>query len=66
MNETPLILTIKDVRAAGMCATGARDFCKTYGFSWSDFVKNGIPVEEVEHIDNALIKQVIEAAQNGR
>jgi hypothetical protein len=63
MNE---IVTIKHVRAAGMCASGARNFCKLYGFNWSEFIKNGVPIAEIEHIDNALIKQVIEVARNGR
>lgn len=66
MTSDSVIVTIKHVRAAGMCASGARDFCKTNGYNWSEFIKNGIPVEQIEHINNALIKQVIKAAKNGR
>jgi hypothetical protein len=60
------IVTIKDVRAAGMCASKARDFCKLNGIDWSNFIRNGIPVSDLEHLDNPLVKQVIEASRNGR
>jgi len=61
-----MIITIKDIRAAGMCASGARKFAIDNGFDWSDFIKNGIDVKKLENMENPFIKQVIEAAKNGR
>lgn len=60
-----MIITIKHIKAAGMCSSGARLFAKNNGFDWSDFVKNGIPIEKLP-TDNALVNQVLEVAKNGK
>ena len=51
-------ITMYDVRAAEGCSTGARLFFKRYGFDWSDFLKNGIDIEKIEPIDNAVSKRI--------
>lgn len=61
-----MIVTMRHVRAAGMCSEGAREFCKRYDIDWSDFIKNGIDAERLKGIDNALLQQVLKVAENGR
>jgi len=61
-----MIVTMRHVRAAGMCSEGAREFCKRYEINWLDFLKNGIEAERLRHIDNALLQQVLKVAENGR
>ncbi len=60
------VYTIKDIRAAGMCAKRARLFFKQNNLDWSDFIKNGITLDKIPNVDNALIQQVIKAVDNGK
>ena len=53
------------IRAAHMCASGARKFFKYHDLDWNKFLKEGIDVTEVEHIDDAMLRAVIRVAENG-
>lgn len=57
------ILTMKDVRAAKMCSSGARKFFARQGFDWNDFLKNGIPAEKFIETGDAMALQVVEVAR---
>lgn len=57
---------MSDVRKAKMCASGTRDFFKTHGLDFQDFLKNGIDAAILESLNDAMALQVIEAAKNGR
>lgn len=58
-------VTVQDMRAitGRPCAKGSRRFCEDHGISWDRFVTEGIPIEEIEHIDDYVLKQVIEVAR---
>lgn len=56
-------ITHADMMACKFCNRGARQFCERYGFNWQSFVAHGVEVSEVEHIDDAMLKQVIERAR---
>lgn len=45
------------------CSKGAREFCERYGIDWLEFVQNGIESSEIEHIDDEMLKQLIERAR---
>jgi hypothetical protein len=49
--------------ACKFCNRGARPFCERHGFDWWTFVTQGVEVSELEHIDDAMLKQVIERAR---
>lgn len=53
----------RHVREVRICLKGARRWSASQGYSWSDFVKHGIPVSELEHIDNAFLQRAIAAAR---
>jgi hypothetical protein len=51
------------VRAAKMCSPGARAFFKKHGLNWTQFLKEGIAIEELELIDDAMSLQVCKVAR---
>ena len=57
---------MKDVRASGMCVTGARKWFKLVGLDFKAFLDNGIAVEELKLVNDAMANKVIEVATNGR
>lgn len=64
--EEPLIITMKDVRAANMCGGGTRKFLADHGFDLSTFLKEGLPAEVLEATGDALALKVVEVARERR
>lgn len=54
---------IRDVRAAGLCLSGTRRHCAAVGLDFRRLVKEGLPMEEVAHLDDALVQRVVSAAR---
>lgn len=55
------IVTIDDIRRAGHCPAGARDWFKERDLDFRAFVKTGLPASVLLAVpDNALAVQVIE------
>lgn len=42
-----------------MCSRGCRAFCDQHGLDWVQFVHEGIPVSELEHIDDSMLQEVL-------
>lgn len=59
----PLRVTMRDIRAAGMCASGARSWFARYGLDWCDFVKCGLPDRAILNTGDALGEVVVEKAR---
>lgn len=58
------VVTWQDVRAAGFCLhQGAREWCRLHGLSFRELMTTGIPVSRVEHIDDDLVRRVLEVAR---
>ena len=57
---------MSDIRKAGMCARGSRAFFLCQGWDWPTFLENGIDIEIVEQINDAMAQQVVEYVKNGR
>lgn len=53
---------MRDVRAAKMCSSGAREFFKRQGLDWQDFLKNGIDSETLQKTGDAMALKVVEVA----
>jgi len=51
---------IQDIRNVKYCMKGVRKLFERHGQSWTDFLKNGFPIEEAEKYNNAMINKVIE------
>lgn len=66
-----IIVRVKHVRAAMFCTRGMRDWLVLHGFDVTDFVKNGMPVEQMEATGDAMALRVAavarkEAEEDGR
>ena len=59
-------ITMRDIRAAKMCSRGARQFFDRHGLDWADFVRNGVLIEIIEKIDDAMAQQVVGVAREQR
>lgn len=53
------IITMSDIRDAGFCAKGLREFCLKHDIDMRRLVRGGIPVSEVEHIEDANFLRVL-------
>ena len=49
-----LIVTTTHMHEIGYCARGGRRWAERYGLDWSEFVKNGLPVEAFEATGDAM------------
>lgn len=59
------IITLSHCRSLGYCLHGVRRFCTRYDLDFKQFVKEGTPVSEVEHIDDHMLRMIIERVRNG-
>lgn len=63
MTEEPVIVTMKDIRAAKMCSRGTRAFFERHGLDFNDFLSNGIPAEKLEATGDHMAHRVCEVAR---
>lgn len=59
-----VIVTIKHLRDAGMCAREPRKWFAKQGLSWSDFITDGLPESVLVATGDALAMKVVEIARN--
>jgi hypothetical protein len=52
-----------DLAASRFCNRGVRVFFERHGLDWSDFLKNGIDADLVRHIDDVMLVQALERAE---
>lgn len=55
-----MLITVKDVRKAGYCLRGVKEWCKRNGIDYRSFVKNGIDTDELPQ-DDYYIMQIAKA-----
>jgi hypothetical protein len=60
------LITITDVRMAGLCASGARRWFEAYGLDFRDFVTNGIDAEVLLATGDAYALRVVEFTRSRR
>ena len=53
-------ITINDVRRAGHCVRGAREWFERHDLDFRDFLKNGIAEREFLKSGDALARHVVE------
>lgn len=57
-----VIITHADLASCKFCNRGARQFFDRHGLNWSSFLQHGIDSSELEHIDDAMVRQVLDRA----
>jgi hypothetical protein len=58
-----VIVTIRHLRAAGMCSREPRRWFKQQGLNWSDFATEGLPASVLIATADPLALKVVEIAQ---
>lgn len=58
-----VIVTMRHVRTARLCAAGARMFFKRHNLDWNDFLTNGISSAEVEAIGDPIAMRAVVVAR---
>lgn len=56
-----MVVTIDDMRAAGYCVRGIRDWFGRYDFDFRDMLKNGIDAEKFAATEDACALHVVDA-----
>lgn len=57
----PEVITYLDIKAAGYCIhLGARRWCAAHGIDFRRLMLEGIPVEDVAHINDAMLARILE------
>lgn len=59
----PVIVTMRDIRAARQCSRGTRAFFIRHGLDFNDFLTNGIPAEKLEATGDHMALRVCEVAR---
>lgn len=57
---------INDIRELGYCVRGIRDWFKGYGYDLRDVARNGVPIKEIEAIDDDLGREVVRSVRQKR
>jgi hypothetical protein len=60
---TDIVVKMEHVRAAKMCSRGARAFFERHNLDWNTFIREGLPVEQIEATGDAMALQVAEVAR---
>ena len=55
-----VIVTITDIRLAGHCVAGARDWFKAYDLDFREFIRNGMDSDILLATGDGLAEQVVE------
>lgn len=58
-----MIARVQHIRAANLCTRGARVWFRNRGWSWTDFLRDGLPVERLRETGDALAMRVADAAE---
>lgn len=57
---------ITDARELGICISGIKKMAEDHGIDFKDYVRNGVDISKVEHIDDDNMRRTIEVAKKNR
>ena len=58
-----VVVTMRHVRQCKMCSRGARAWFERHGLDWGEFLRSGLPAEDLEQTGDAMAIQVAAAAR---
>lgn len=58
-----ILVTMADIRSCKMCSRGARAFYQRHKLDWSQLLREGTPVEEIEATGDVMALKVAEVAR---
>ena len=63
MSASAILVRIEDVRAAGLCVSGARQWFASNGLDFREFLKEGLPAPVLAALGDSLADRAIAAAE---
>ena len=63
MSDDQVIARVKHIRAAGLCSKGSRAWFLKHRLDWPAFLRDGIPAETLEEINDPMGNAVARAAR---
>ena len=54
---------MRHLRQAGLCSRGARQYAAEHGYDWDRFLNEGMSIEEVRKIEDAMAQRVADLAE---
>lgn len=61
---TDPVIRIADIRAAGFCVKGARNWFELHGLDFKAFLRDGMPASTLIEKGDGLAKKVVEHRRN--
>lgn len=58
-----IVVRLEHMRSLRYCSRGARDFFERNELDWATFIREGLPVEEIEATGDAMALKVAEVAR---
>lgn len=59
------VVTLADCRACGFCSSGIKAWMERHGFGF-ERLREGVPLSEVETIDDEMARRVVRFVRAGR
>lgn len=56
-------VTIHDCRKAGFCVSGVKTACNSLGLDFKTLVREGLPLEEIELIEDVNVQRAVQVAK---
>ena len=56
-------VTARDVLDSGYCVKGLRTMLESHGVDFHEFVRDGIPIDDLSGMDDAIVQRVVETAR---
>ena len=58
-----IIVRVHHIRGAKLCGNGTRAWFKHHGIDYNEFLANGLPIEQVEALNDGFAEQVCAVAR---
>jgi hypothetical protein len=61
--NTPVRITVQDLRAARYCLAGVRPWFRRHGLGWQEFLDHGIDADRLRATGDVLVDPVLREAE---
>lgn len=58
-----IIIRVAHIRKANLCMGGARLWFKSHNLNWNDFLSDGLPISQLEAMNDTFADQVCKLAR---
>ena len=58
-----ITVKVHHVRAVGLCGSGVRAWFREHNVDYNEFLENGLPIEQVEALNDGFAEQVCAVAR---